>query len=65
MLNMNLNTILRCNNNGLRPINAISLARVIATSLVGKIQDLSLVKHRIGLARIRESHLLALRGIFC
>jgi hypothetical protein len=34
MLNMNLNAILRCNNNGLRPINAISLARVKLLSFV-------------------------------
>jgi hypothetical protein len=41
MLNMNLIAILRCNNNGLRPINAISLAREIADSLVGGVQTMT------------------------
>ena len=32
MINMNFNTILRCNKYGLRTINAISLARLIEYS---------------------------------
>jgi hypothetical protein len=39
MLNMNLNKILRCNNNGLPPINAISLARVIAVPCLEKFKS--------------------------
>ena len=48
MLNMILNTIFRCDNNGLWPINSISLARVIAISLVREINVSNVGKHRHG-----------------
>ncbi len=46
MLNMIFNTILRCDRNGLRPLNATSLARVIAVSLDGESQAWNRGKHR-------------------